>query len=1057
MGYFIKDSQKDFYDLIKNNALENSNVCFNFYEYEGEDKKNITLTRKEVLEKSVPIAAMLKNIGIKKGDRIVIFDTQTYDNIVSVVASLLVGAIFTIVPEPIDLKRINRFISVVKSCEPKFILCSQKLENKANEILEKYKSSINNIKVVNIEECDENNNFIAEKVEVDDVIYIQYSSGSTSEPKGVMITYGNLVSYINCLLDMYPSRRLLGWVPFFHNMGIVNLVFGPIVSTEISVGVISTKSFLEKPIRWFECLSEFKADTTIAPNSVYEVYPKLVPSSDLKEKNIDISSIKKFISGSEIVSYETMKRFSDEYREYGVRISKFMPSYGLSEATCGAAMQDNYCKDDNLKLDFEAYKNGKLVIADDYKESIEFVPSGRALEKVNISIVNPKTLEKCKDDEFGEIWMKSPFIAKGYYKNEEATKESFKGRLKNDEGYFFRTGDLGIMRKGYLYITGRIKELIIINGKNILPNDIIAKLKERVPEIRNTIIQPFSVVRNKKEKLVIVFGASDAIIDKLNNKKVIDRINACVLEEFGMSPYEVGFINNSFIPIADNGKVSLMATARLYNQKELPLLNSNKMNSNDKVIYNTDTERILGEIIKKDFSVNAKVKDNLLNLGIESLGVVDLTTNIEKRFKVEIPAAYIYSNPTIEKIGQYIDRYLNGEDLSSLERDKSYLRDEVKLDENIKPRKYNTLSPEMKNIFVTGTTGFVGAYLIDTLIKETTGDKIYCHVRARDEKSGLERIKKNMEYYHLWNDDYVEYIIPVIGSLDKPLLGIEEEKYKYLAEHIDIIYHNGAILNFLHPYEILKETNVLGTERTLSLACEGKPKYYNYVSSYSVFDNPSYFNKEVSEDDPLEECRGYYLSYSESKWVAEHIISLAKKAGLRACIFRPGEITGSEDTGIWKMGDSVSRNLKSILLTGVYPDIDMNIHMTQVDYIAKAIVKISKKGEAYGKAYNLINPVSVTIKSLAEIIRKNGYKAEPISFEDCKKGLFNSGNEHPLKLLEPLYKIHKKNYEENFEIRYGKVEALLSTSNTEKILEGTGVKCEPMNERLISKYLNNFI
>lgn len=1066
MKYYIKGNQQNFWTLLKENAINNEEeVCFSFYEYYGEEEKIIKLTRGDLVYKSLSIASMLKNRQAEKGDKVVIFSTQTADNVISALGSILAGTIFTIIPPPTDSNKMMRFLSVVESCNPKFILCGNLILNEISEVLEKvkkdekYSSLLENLQIINVEKCDEHKDFVPEEVSLDDTIYIQYSSGSTSAPKGVMVSYGNLISAINLSSEPIQPKRIFGWVPFFHNLGLVFLIFTPALDKEVSIGIMSPKAFLEKPSRWFEGISDFKADSTLAPNSVYESYPKLVPAKKLKD--IDLSSLKTLVNGSELVTYSTMKQFADEYQDFGITIDKFLVGYGLAEATCGVTANTYYSEEERIKIDFDKYQSGKLALAtDNTVNEIEFVGNGEAIKDVTIKIVNPTTLEECDDDEFGELWVQAPFVAQGYYENENATKETFDGELKGHDGKFLRTGDLGIIKDRKVYITGRIKELIIINGVNILPNDISVKLKDSIAELKDATIVPFSVVKEDKERLIIVSEISDKVEKDIDLNEIVNKINSCISKYFEISPYHVGFVKEGVLPRADNGKVSIMKAAGLYKEEKLSLINlgekDNLSENNEPIQYSTETEKVLGDIINNEFSHKARSNDNLLNLGMDSLQVLGLTTNIENIFSVSIPISFIFDNPTIEKIGEYVDKTLSGEDVSLLEKDKTYLYDEVKLDESIYAKEYESENPPMKNVLITGTTGFVGAYLINTLIDETKA-KLYCHVRARNEEDGFKRLKENLEYYKLWKDEYKEYIVPVVGSLDEPLLGIEEEKYNHLAEVIDTVYHNGAILNFIYPYERLKDTNVLGTVRTIDFACQGKQKYYNYISSYSVFDNTSHFNKTVSEDDPLSSCTGYFLSYSESKWVSENIVHVARERGLRAAIYRPGEITGDNKTGIWKYSDSISRTIKAMIQTKTYPDIDMKIHMTQVDYIAEAIIYISRQGKSYGKAYNLLNNVHIPINELGRIVNECGYETKGIDYATWKENLFKSGSEHPLKLLESLFKIVKKNPCENFESRYGEMAPVLETTNTDNALKGTNIKCEPMNAELISKYLKNFV
>jgi thioester reductase-like protein len=1065
--YYYKENQKDFHQLLKENAnLYGNEVCFDFFDYSLGEKKNITITREELFKKSCEIAKLIKKNGGKRGDNILIFSTQTADNVLSAIASIFLGTVFTIIPPPVDSNKMLRFLSVLESCKPKFLLCTSEVNKKLVEVFknvkqnDKYKDLISNLKIIPIDQADKvYGEFTPEKISFEDIIYLQYSSGSTSAPKGVEITYGNLISNLNLCLEGYDIKRVFSWVPFFHNIGLVYMMFASAIKTGLSAGIMSPAAFLERPARWIEGVSEFKADVTIAPNSAVESYSRLVPPKTLK--NIDLSNLKSVHTGAEIVTYSALKKFSDAFEPFGFNMNKFVTGYGLAEATC--AMATSFVtKESILNIDFDEYQKGKMVIVDeDYPNKIQFISGGEILDHTNIKIVNPETKKECSEDEFGEIWLQGVIVANGYYKNVAGTEETFKEKLEGYQGEFLRTGDLGIVKDGHVFVTGRVKELIIINGNNIMPNDIVSKVKELDSILEHVLVVPFSTFDQGKEKLVLVLDIPEKLYQKIDISKLSDDISACIYEYFEVSPYDISVINHGTLPKADNGKVSLLSTRQAYIDGRLDLVYSKNDSSKEQQTQSaddkleTEAEEKLFKIINERLSFKANKNDNLLNIGMDSLAIVELATIIDNEFSVNIPVGLIFEKPTIKFLAEYIDKAVRGEALYDLAADKSYLYDECKLDNNISFGAYNDTNPKMQNVLVTGTTGFVGAYLIYNLLNQSSAT-IYCHVRAKSEEHGFDRIKENMEYYKLWKEEYRERIIPILGSVDKPNLGIEANLYQELTKIIDTVFHNGAVLNFIYPYNRLKDTNVNGTVETIRFAGTNRSKYFNYVSSYSVFDNPSYFNKTIVEDDKLEDCQGYFLAYSETKWVSEKIISIARERGLKAAIFRPGEITGATDTGIWKYSDSVSRTIKNILDSKVYGNIDLKLHMTQVDYIAAAIVAIAKKGSSYGKAFNLINQVPIPLNRLGEMIQECGYDVAPVEYEKWRENLFNSGNEHPLKLLESLFRSCRKPGED-IASRYGEKEAILETSNTENALKGTGIICEPMNVELIKKYIKNFI
>lgn len=336
MKCYCKTNQENFHKVLKENAeSKGEEICFDFYDYSGTERKNHTLTRRELFGKSCKIANLLKNEGAKKGDKVVIFSTQTADNVLSSIASIFTGTVFTIIPPPIDASKMMRFLSVLESCKPKFILCTLELKIKLKDVLkklqkdEKYRSFIEELKIVTVEESVNHSDELApETILLDDIIYLQYSSGSTSAPKGVEITYGNLISNLNLCLESYEIKRIFAWVPFFHNIGLVYLMFAPVIKTDLCAGIMSPAAFLERPARWIEGLSEFKADVTVAPNSAFESYPKLVPPKTLK--NIDLSNLKSAHAGAEIVTYSALKKFTEAYEHLGFNIEKFVTGYGLA-------------------------------------------------------------------------------------------------------------------------------------------------------------------------------------------------------------------------------------------------------------------------------------------------------------------------------------------------------------------------------------------------------------------------------------------------------------------------------------------------------------------------------------------------------------------------------------------------------------------------------------------------------------------------------------------------------------------------------------------------------
>jgi thioester reductase-like protein len=443
-----------------------------------------------------------------------------------------------------------------------------------------------------------------------------------------------------------------------------------------------------------------------------------------------------------------------------------------------------------------------------------------------------------------------------------------------------------------------------------------------------------------------------------------------------------------------------------------------------------------------------------LELGGDSLMGFELLTKIEQKFGIHLDLRELLQDASVSGIADYIRRILSGNTTSNAHVD---LRQECILPEDIVPDTNYTLKPQQcRKLFLTGATGFLGTNLIHEFIEQYPHDGlvIYCHVRAVDEESGFERIKSKMKHFHCWKDEYAEYIRAVPGDLSQPMLGIEPELYKTLANEIDAVFHNGAVLNFVYPYQYLKQTNVNGTIEALRFTCTGKAKYFHYVSSYSVFDTPNNLGRTVYEEEALMTSEGFSLAYSETKWVSEHLVARAAKRGLKTVVYRPGDICGGSN-GVWNLEDMISRLIVGSIQMECIPPAMYHIQMTPVDYVSRSLVYISKQSKATGRHFHLMNPNPVSLWQLAASIRRNGYTLHFTSFHRWKKKLHEMKDTNAFSMLECLFEPGTK---ENPGLlrHFKKADARYDTSNTQALLNGSDIHCPKMTDKLLHKYLNHF-
>jgi thioester reductase-like protein len=383
------------------------------------------------------------------------------------------------------------------------------------------------------------------------------------------------------------------------------------------------------------------------------------------------------------------------------------------------------------------------------------------------------------------------------------------------------------------------------------------------------------------------------------------------------------------------------------------------------------------------------------------------------------------------------------------------LKAEAVLDSSIRPV---TLSfqpvVEPERIFLTGGTGFLGAFLIEELLQQTQAT-IYCLVRAANVEEGKNKLIKNLQQYALWDEKFNSRIIPVVGDLSQPLLGIGVEQFQILATNIDTIYHSAALLNYVYPYSALKAANVLGTQEILKLACQIKVKPVHYVSSVAVFESNAYAGKVVKEDDEFEHWEGIHLGYSQTKWVAEKLVKIAGDRGLPITIHRPPLIAGHSQTGVSNTHDFICLMAKGCLQMGSFPEVDYMLDMSPVDYVSKAIVHLSRQKESIGKAFHLQHPQPVPLTALVDWVRSFGYPVDVISYDAWQEKLINNvtSAENPLYTLRPF--LLERRAEEQLTIPDLYLKARrpeISCEDTLNALAGSGVVCAPIDSKLFMTY-----
>ena len=388
------------------------------------------------------------------------------------------------------------------------------------------------------------------------------------------------------------------------------------------------------------------------------------------------------------------------------------------------------------------------------------------------------------------------------------------------------------------------------------------------------------------------------------------------------------------------------------------------------------------------------------------------------------------------------------------------LKAEAVLDSTIYPGSKSSLPvTEPASILLTGATGFLGAFLLYELLQQTQA-QIYCLVRADNTKLGKNRIQNNLESYELWNQHFQERIIPVVGDISQPHLGLPPEQFQWMASQIDIIYHSAALLNFTYSYKILKPINVLGTQEVLRLASQIKVKPVHYVSTTGVFNsfNSSAYHQKVLTESTQPFGEEIYHGYPESKWVAEKLVMMARERGIPVCIYRPPLISGHSKTGIWNTDDFICRIIKGCIQMGSIADFDWRLDLSPVDYVSRAIVYLSRQKELIGKVFHLNNPQPTKWRKFGDSIRSLGYSMDWVSYNSWLAQLDQNGRSQKNSLYPLLDFLADKWSEEQLTVMdmFTSIPQI-SCQETLSMLAGSNIVCPPVNAELLNTYFSYFI
>lgn len=527
------------------------------------------------------------------------------------------------------------------------------------------------------------NDWVKPKASLDDLGLIQYTSGSTGSPKGVMLSHRNLIANCRMITRAFQTGRFKGsicsWLPTYHDMGLVGGILNPMYcGTEDNL--MSPVAFLTRPIRWLRAISKYKSIASGGPNFAYAWCTMKINDEDCE--GLDLSNWKVAFNGAEPVSAAVMERFTEKFAPYGFSPEAFYPCYGMAETTL--IVTGGSDEEAPIVRPFDKYElveHRVLPIDGNHENARKLVGCGKVLEEEEVLIVHPENRTPLPDDKIGEIWINSPSCGLGYWQREQETQETFRARLKPDNGkHYVRSGDLGFMDRGELFVTGRLKDMIIVRGANRYPQDIESTVELCHPLTRSGGAAAFSVTRWDREHLVIVCEIERSRA-KDNWESVIKSIRKSVALEHDLPPDAIVLVRAHSVPKTSSGKVQRHACKRNFeNGEDIHVIarwclweeSENAESNHEYAPAEIDGEtladselapEVVQAVIEQvraalaDKTQTVEIDTNILELGLDSLARLDVAQSLERAFGGKIPEHVLQDIETVREVATAIQKY----------------------------------------------------------------------------------------------------------------------------------------------------------------------------------------------------------------------------------------------------------------------------------------------------------------------------------------------------------------------------------------------------------------
>lgn len=624
----------------------------------------VTWTYADLDQRAQSIAAQLQAEGAT-GQRVLILFEAGFEFTATFYGCLYGGAVPVPVNPP-DLFRLSRTLprlqAVVEDAQARLIVGTQVV---VQAVAETFCRKVSGMHLVPWETLPSSDGQLWRPPQENEkgLAFLQYTSGSTGTPRGIMVSHENLLASL-AAMHREDLESVVGvtWLPPYHDMGLIGGVLLPVYSGRWTV-VLSTQAFVERPLRWLWAISHYRGTTTGGPNFGYELCVRKFQPEDCE--GLDLSGWKIAVVGAEPVWPKTIERFIETFRPYGFRPEAFLPAYGLAEAVLNVTSGRWFEPVVMRSFLRDGLEEGQAILCDQgHPRGRRLVGCGRPWAGHRVVIADPATCQELPPSRIGEIWVRSPNVGQGYWNRPEETQRTFHAQLTDtQEGPFLRTGDLGFFDQGELFFVGRLKELIVLRGRNYYPQDIEAVVARAHPALTGCQGAAFSFPWEQQERLVIVHEVRGS--KRRDWTVILEAIRRELAAEFCFLPYAIVLIPVGRLPRTSSGKPQRRRCREMFLADSLEILaqwQAGRDGLPDQVEYvapRTPLERAIADAWAEVLSLpQVGIHDNFFALGGNSLLAMGLYVRLKELAPVELPLERFFQCPTVAGLAQLITEAL---------------------------------------------------------------------------------------------------------------------------------------------------------------------------------------------------------------------------------------------------------------------------------------------------------------------------------------------------------------------------------------------------------------